>query len=251
MATIFLRWLHAHQFALATCTQADVDTFISEHPKTRPHLDVLLRWASRQELCNHLMVRRVRGGPAPRMMSVSERWAMLERLLNDEGLDLRDRVAGCLVLLYAQPLTRLLALRVEHVRVVGDHGERIFLRLGGDAVEVPPKLGGLIAELLARRASPCALSLPPSPWLFPGLKPGQALSGVRLKVRLNKLGIPPRAGQRRALMHLAQRVDPPVLASLLGFSPTTMSLWFEHAGRNFSGYVADRADAAEEPRTDE
>jgi hypothetical protein len=74
---------------------------------------------------------------------------------------------------------------------------------------------------------------------------------VRLKVRLNKPGIPPRAGQRRALMHLAQRVDPPVLASLLGFSPTTMALWFEHAGRNFSGYVADRADAAEEPRTDE
>jgi hypothetical protein len=47
---------------------------------------------------------------------------------------------------------------------------------------------------------------------------------VRLKVRLNKPGIPPRAGQRRALMHLAQRVDPPVLASLLGFSPTTMAL---------------------------
>ena len=251
MATVFLQWLHDHQLALAKCTQADVDTFIVEHPRARPHLDVLLRWGSRRELCEELVGRRIRGGPAPRMVSVSERWSMLERLLDDESLDPRDRVAGCLVLLYAQPLTRLLALRTEHVIMTGDDGERAFLRLGSDAVEVPPKLARLIAQLLLRRASPCALSLPPSPWLFPGLKPGQALSDVQLKVRLNKLGIPPRAMRRRALMHLAQRLDPPVLAPLLGFSPTTMALWFEHAGRNFSGYVADRAGAHGQRKTAE
>jgi hypothetical protein len=245
MATVFLRWLHAHQVALATCKQSDVDGFIAACPKARPHLDVLLRWASRRELCEKLVGRRVRGGPAPRMVSVGERWAMLGRLLDDDSLDLRDRVAGCLLLLYAQPLTRVLGLRTEHVNVVaGDDGDRVFLRLGSDAVEVPPKLARLITALLARRMSPCALNLPLPPWLFPGSKPGQAFSFVRLKVRLNNLGIPARAARRRALMHLAQRVDPPVLAALLGFHPMTMALWFEHAGRNFSGYVADRAAPA-------
>src|SRR2546430_5241713 len=42
-------------------------------------------------------------GPA---ISQDQRWALAARLLRDATLDPTDRVAGCLLLLYGQPLSR-------------------------------------------------------------------------------------------------------------------------------------------------
>ncbi|MCP9490768.1 MAG: hypothetical protein MSC31_12975 [Solirubrobacteraceae bacterium MAG38_C4-C5] len=40
-------------------------------------------------------------------LHAEERLRVVGSLLADESLDLRDRVAGCLVLIFAQPITRL------------------------------------------------------------------------------------------------------------------------------------------------
>ena len=44
-----------------------------------------------------------------------QRWTLSKRLLHDTTLDTVDRVAGCLVLLYAQPCSRITRLTTTHV----------------------------------------------------------------------------------------------------------------------------------------
>ena len=44
---------------------------------------------------------------APRPIPEGERLDLLNRFLSDESIDLADRVTGCLVLLYALPVSRI------------------------------------------------------------------------------------------------------------------------------------------------
>ncbi|MCA1680914.1 MAG: hypothetical protein LC777_19215, partial [Actinobacteria bacterium] len=50
-------------------------------------------------------------GESARPLGDDRRFAVLRALLHDRKADPRDRLAGCLLLLYAQPLTRIAALR--------------------------------------------------------------------------------------------------------------------------------------------
>ncbi|MDA8076874.1 MAG: hypothetical protein M0Z40_16970 [Actinomycetota bacterium] len=53
-------------------------------------------------------------------MDDDRRLPLVDRLLHDGDLALSDRVAGCLVLLYAQQLSRIVALSVDDVITEGD-----------------------------------------------------------------------------------------------------------------------------------
>ena len=58
--------------------------------------------------------------------------------------------------------------------------------------------------------------------------------------RLNRLGIITRAGRNTAMLHLASTVPPAVFASLVGIDIGTATRWAEHAGGNWTRYVAAR-----------
>ena len=75
-------------------------------------------------------------------------------------------------------------------------------------------------------------------WPFPGAKAGAPLSHARAVVRLRRLGLLPGPGRSRAPLHLASRVEAPLLAQALGIHPSTAVRWSELAGRTFNGYVA-------------
>ena len=51
------------------------------------------------------------------MAADDERWATARSLLHDEDIDLADRVAGLLVLLYGQQLSRITALTRDRVEL--------------------------------------------------------------------------------------------------------------------------------------
>ncbi len=67
-------------------------------------------------------------------MDDEQRWAIASRLLHDDDLCLTDRVAGCLVLLYAQQLSRIVAMTVDQV-CTGDDG--VYVRLGTGPALLP------------------------------------------------------------------------------------------------------------------
>jgi hypothetical protein len=152
-----------------------------------------------------------------------------------------DRVAACLVLLYAQPPARIVTLTRGHAPITDDG--TVQLRLGATAITVPPPLDELLTQLPATRPGGIAARLHHGDWLFPGRRPGQHLHATRLAQRLRALGVDPRADRNTALLQLAAEVPPAVLADLLGLHIGTAISWAHHAGGDWTNYAAIRATA--------
>jgi hypothetical protein len=151
-------------------------------------------------------------------------------------LDLRDRVAGCLLLVFAQPITRLARLTVDDV---DDRRQPVRLRLGPEPLELPEPLGSLGVELKDRRPGLAAtVAREPGRWLFPGLRLDAPLHPEQMRRRLRRVGIIARPGRAAALMHLAQTLPPAILADLLGISESRAADWTRAATGDWARYAA-------------
>jgi len=78
---------------------------------------------------------------------VSQRLAA-RRLLHDDALSTRDRLAGLLVLLYAQPVARISRLTTDHVTI---DGTTVRIQLGSAPIALPEPVADLTQELLTRK----------------------------------------------------------------------------------------------------
>ncbi len=133
-ATAFLGWLAGRDLTLNTCRQTDIDAWHVEHNEhARRTIRAFLQWCMTSKLTRRLLLPPAtirRAAPLPQ----HERLNLLGGLLTDHELPLRSRVAGVIVLLYAQPLSRVVRLTVDDV-VRGDH--QVLLRLGEPPSPVP------------------------------------------------------------------------------------------------------------------
>ena len=232
-----LDWLADRDTTLAATGQADIDTWLTTGPGASYARD-FIAWAAETGRCPPLSIPPVTAATGT-ATHPDTRWRILARLLHDDTVDLADRVAGCLVLLYAQPLTRITIITRDQIQ---RHDSHLTIRLGSDPITVPQPLAGLIRELLDTDRRRVGIGSPDTtPWLFPGLDPGRPLSAARLGVRLGKLGIDGRAGRRAALTHLAAQLPAAVLAELLGISNSAAVNWVRDAGGDWSRYAAHLA----------
>ncbi|MFE9328496.1 hypothetical protein ACIHDR_46935 [Nocardia sp. NPDC052278] len=101
-----------------------------------------------------------------------QRLQILRKLLNDNEIDLRSRVAFTLLLLYGQPLSRIVRLTVDDVIT---SGEGVSIRFGEPPTPVPEPFAGLVLDLIDRRTNMRTATNPNSRWLFPGRRAGQPL----------------------------------------------------------------------------
>jgi len=236
-AAEFLAWLHGRGRALAACRQADVESWLATGPAAGQVRD-FLSWAARQGHCQAFDIPgpvRVSGAAA----SQDERWAQAARLLHDDTLDLTDRAAGCLLLLYGQQLSRIAAMTTSQVTT---RDGTVHIRLGDHDVPVPEPLGIVLTELVRTGRSHTGTGSPaPTPWLFPGGLPGKPITAPRLGSRLRALGVYAQTGRRAALLDLAGQLPAAVLADLLGPAPGTAVRWMRQAGGDWSGYAAELA----------
>jgi hypothetical protein len=168
-------------------------------------------------------------------MADNERLRVLRRLLDGGTMDARLRVAGCLVLLYAQPVARIVRLTAADAEL-GNDAARI--RLGRDSVMLPPPLGGALTAMLERAGADH-----PDHWLFTGLKAGQPTHPGHLAARLRQVGVPIRAGRSSALAALAYRMPTPVLADLLGLSAKTTARASAELKVDYAAYIGRRTGA--------
>ncbi|MFB8411979.1 hypothetical protein ACFVVJ_26405 [Streptomyces albidoflavus] len=79
-----------------------------------------------------VVAHRSTSNPAP--LAQHQRLALLRQLVNRDDVPSQDRVAAILVLLYAQPLTRITRLGIDDVR--HEDGE-VLIRLGDPPSPVP------------------------------------------------------------------------------------------------------------------
>ena len=235
-ATALLDWLADHDLTLASARQGDLDSWLATGPAAFRVRD-FLGWAAEHGHCPPLTMAPATAATGT-TMDPDQRFDLLDRLLHDDTLELTDRVAGCLLLAYAQPLSRITAITLDQIGRTDD-GRVATIRFGHDDITLPDPLAHLIGAFIDTPRTYVGLRDPhPSPWLFPGGHPGRPLTPSRLGTRLRKLGIDARAGRRAALIHLAAQLPAAVLADLLHLTPGTAVRWVNNAGGDWSRYAA-------------
>ncbi|MYW20601.1 hypothetical protein GT039_34810, partial [Streptomyces sp. SID2955] len=96
-AVVFLNWLTAHDLALETCRQADLDRWLTDGSATyRQTAGHFIRWARTNKLTAvHVPAVRWNGPTQP--LDDEHRWNVARRLLHDGTLKPEDRLAGLLL----------------------------------------------------------------------------------------------------------------------------------------------------------
>jgi len=234
-AVRFLEWLRTRQVDLAACTQADIDIWFASTANAASVLD-FLRWAIRHRRCMPLDVPSGRLGPRV-VSSERHRKEVLGRLLTDDGISLRDRVVGCLVVLLAQPVTRICTLRTTDVV---ERDGLVDIRFGREMIELPRAVGALVIAHVQSRSRMATAANSGSSWLFPGNSPNQHVVARQLSRRMARLGIS--ISDRQAALHqLVRDVPAPIVALALGFNPTTTTRAAAGLGTDWAAYAALRS----------
>lgn len=234
-AAALLAWLRGRGTELSACRQSDIDWWLRTGPAARLARD-FVTWAAPRGHCRPLAIPAPprAAGPA---ISQDERWAHAARLLHDTALEPTDRVAGCLLLLYGQPLTRIAAMTTSQVT---SRDGQAFILLSRHDVPVPGPLADAIRQLASGGRSHRGVGSPAAgPWLIPGHMPGRPITPSRLGERLRSIGIYAQTGRRAALLGLAAQLPAAVLADLLGLHETTAAKWIHQAGGDWTSYAAE------------
>ena len=173
--------------------------------------------------------------PPSRALTQDQRLAWLRELLEGDSESLSYRVAGILLLLFAQPLTKVAALRTSAI-TFAENDTRISL--GKEPIPVPPPFANILAGYVDSRPHlRAAGGLATSPWLFPSVRPGRHRQPQEIMERLGRLGIDLLGARNTALQSLVVAAPPPLVAELLGYSYNTAQRHAEIAAQPWARYV--------------
>jgi hypothetical protein len=229
----FIDWLASRDRNLSKCTQADIDAYLAHPNQSRNAAIPFLRWCITQREMPRLDINtRPSAGRPP--ISQQQRLNLIRRLADDTGLDPRDRVIALLVLLYAQPVTKVAALTITDV-IRDDAG--LLIRLGEPPAPVPEPFATLVASYIANRPNMTTAANPDSNLLFPGRRAGQPMHPTTLRLRLAAAGIPNITSRTAALRQLLLQAPAPVVAQMLGYSPARAEHLATEAGSTWKNYA--------------
>lgn len=236
-AITLLDWLAARGLDLASAGQGDLEQWqASTHATARVDAGNFVRWAKRNKITSLTFTATKWDGPQ-RVIDSEARWSHARRLLHDDSVKAEDRVAGLLVLLYAQSTTAISRLTLEHVHADQHH---VRLRLGREPIVLPEPLNALVRKLVDYRHGHATLGdQGTSRWLFPGGRPGRPISAHRLGERLHQLGLRPGQARSTALFGLAAELPAALLARLLGINISVAVAWQRASAGDWTNYAAD------------
>jgi hypothetical protein len=232
----FLGWLQQRDHTLAQATQADLDAWHATHnDHQRRCLRAFLRWVTR---AGHLPRRTLPPLPVRRVAPLTQhrRLELLGQLLTDEDRPLRSRVAACLMLLFAQPATRIVRLTIDDITRAADG--QVCIRFGEPPTPVPEPFATLLLQATTQRDNLQTATNPGARWLFPGRRAGQPLHASHLSQLIRDLGVPALAGRTAALRQLVLQVPAPVVAQALGYHHSTTTRVASEAGTPWSRYAS-------------
>ena len=231
----FLHWLNeTHYRTAATCNQQDVDEYLVAGPTTRHLIRTFFVWAKANKINKSVQIGH-RQAKTTRTLTQDQRLAWLKELLGGDADTLAYRVAGMLLLLYAQPLVKVAALPTTAI-VVTPHELRIAL--GKEPAPLPEPFADMIRHHLNSRPNlrTTGGSIE-SPWLFPGSRAGKHLDPQSIMLRLRELGINLLGARNAAIQNLVAEVPPPLVAELLGYSYQVTHRHAEIAAQPWSQYA--------------
>lgn len=233
----FLSWLYeTHRRTAATCTQQDADEWLAGGPTTRTMIRNFFMIANKSQLNTTVRIRHRSARSSP-SLTQDQRLAWIHELLTGTSESLPYRVAGTLLLLYAQPLVRVVTLTTD---AVTEHPDGMTIELGRHPVDVPEPFATLIRQHRDSRPHLLTAAGPQSPWLFPSTLAGQHLHPNTVMDRLRDLGVNLLGARNRAIGELVLECPPSLVADALGYSHQVAFLhaeksaepWARYAGRS-------------------
>ena len=234
-AQAFLAWAGAAGVRPSDLTQAHIDGYYNNsRAHQRLAVRAFLTWAASQgHIPARLDIPRQQASPG-QAITQQRRLDLLRRFATDTTVPIRPRAAACIMLLYAQPLTRILRLTAGDL--TRDDDGRTWLRLGDPPSPVPPPFDDLLHQLAATRCDHVPANHA-STWLFPGRQAGQPADYRSTAAQLRDHGLPLRTARIAALRQLVLQVPAPVIADALGFHHTTTTRQHVNAGAPWSHYA--------------
>lgn len=246
VAAAFCGHLHDRGTELADCNQADLDRwFVTASISGKLALRPFVAWAIRARRMPRLRLPPTRAA-TPTPISLTQRIELLRRIHAGDGMDLTERVIGMLILLYAQPLSRIVRLTLDDV-TVDQHG-RMLIRLGDPPAPVPAPFDAIVNAYRAARPNLMTATNPNSQWLFPGRRAGQPLHPTSIRLHLHTLGIPNMPGRSRALREMLLQAPPAVVAGMLGYAAGPAEAIAAEAGTTYKQYAAGDHTRTRTPR---
>ena len=233
----FLDWLAAQGLSLADARQGSLDEWtVGDNATLRRETHHFLRWAKKQKLTT-LDAPAIKWDGPRGVIDTEARWGQARRLLHDETIKPEDRLAGLLVLLYAQWPAAISRLTIDHIRTGGG---KVLIRLGDEPVVLPEPVAALALAVVANRHGKAVVGDPgTSPWLFPGGQPGRPISPYGLAERLRQLGLQPARDRSTALFQLATDLPAAILARMLGIHITVVVAWQRASAGDWTNYAAE------------
>ncbi|MEV0492257.1 tyrosine-type recombinase/integrase [Streptomyces atratus] len=153
---------------------------------------------------------------------------------NDDSLPLRSRIVAALVLVYAQPVSRIVRLTTDDIT---DDGSTISVCLGDPPSPLPEPIAALMRAYLHSRPHLPYASSRSARWLFPGRQPGQPMNPASLQAHLREIGVPPQRGRTSAIRQFVLQAPAPVIAKALGYHDKTATRLVAEAGGTWSRYA--------------
>ena len=183
---------------LATCPQPDVEEWLASGPTTRSKIRNLLAWAKKTRLNRSVHITHQQAPPS-RSLTQEQRLAWLRELLTGDSETLAYRVAGTLLLLFAQPLTRIAALPTSAIAITDNH---VHIWLGKEPIPVPQPFADMLINHTGSRPNlRAAGGMGASRWLFPSVQPGRHLLPTSDQGKARTAG---HRSARRTKHHLAK-----------------------------------------------
>lgn len=223
-----------------TANQADLEEYLITQPgSVAGELGQFLAWISQTDPTATL-TSAPRASSEPQVtMSEVDRWEHVKTLLHDESIRLHTRIAGLLMLLFAQPITTICDMRSAQVDTSST--ARVMVTFDSTPIEMPDPLAALLRDNLDRRGQASYVSRH-NGWLFPGGTPGRPLVTKTIRRELAARGIRPHSARHAAMFALSGQVPHVILAQSLGISQTAATRWGALAARDWGQYINQRAE---------
>lgn len=235
VALEFLTWLSDKAGkTLMNCEQDDIDAWLTTGPTTRTVVRNFIIFAVAERLIPRNLTVPHRAARSTRRLSADERLAGIRDCLFNTSIPVATRTAMMLLLLYAQPLVRVCALRTDAITETGNEMTIIF---DTHPVLIPAPFAEILRSHLADRSRSRTRAAASSPWLFPGGRAGQHITHDYLLTQIRKLGLNPLATRNRALDDLVTTMPAPVVAELLNYSQQITTKHQTEAGEPFARYA--------------
>lgn len=244
VAVRFLRHLDEHGVEVATLTQGTLDRWTGGSRSRSGEIAPFIRWL---HVCGITPDLRVDVPPVsdPAEMNPEVVHHTLVRELiskRDSEADLQTRVSGLLILLYGARIERLHRLTTADLKRTG---QRMFVALTADPVEVPPMLAQLLEQLAAaaEHHSHALTRTGEARQLFPSPRRAhEPIHPTTLGRKLARAGVHPRISRNYTMLALATDMPAAVVAAQTGVTVQTASRWAVNSQRANAEYVAARSE---------